>query len=400
MINIKKPINTIILIGILFVILGIGINIGKYQALQHFPLNTSQNKTEKIDFSLFWDVWSMLEKKYVDQSKLKPQTMYYGAIKGLVSSLDDQYTFFLTPNENKQSKEDLEGKFEGIGAQLGLKNNRIVIVAPLKNSPAEKAGLKAQDIIDKVDGKSTLNWNLQKAVNTIRGEKGTKVMLHIIRQNADFDISIVRDQIIVPSIELEYRNNIAILKLNRFGEDTNLEWDKSVNEIQKKYNSKEIKAMILDVRDNPGGFLQGAIYIASEFLPKDLLVVKQDYSDNRNDQYFKVIRDGKLQSIPLLVLINSGSASASEIVAGALRDHNRAKLLGEKTFGKGSIQEALDLEGGAGLHVTVARWILPLGSWINGKGIKADIPIKNKTESDSENEADLQLEKALEEVVK
>ncbi len=367
--------------------------------------NTDQSKIKNIDFSLFWETWNKIEQKFIDKKKLDPQKMFYGAIKGMVASLEDQYTFFLTPDENKQSKDDLNGKFEGIGAQLGLKDNQIIVVAPLKDSPAEKAGILSGDYVIKVDDQSIKSWTLTQAVNKIRGNKGTKVKLTLKRNDKEFDLEIVRQQINVASVELSYetKNNkkVAYLKLNQFGENTNDEWDKAVDEINNKWQKKEISGMVLDLRDNPGGYLDGSVYLASEFLPFGKLVVKQESTVTTNHDYL-VFRNGQLKDIPLSVLINKGSASASEILAGALRDHKRAKLVGEKTFGKGSVQEALDLGDGAGLHVTVAKWILPNGDWINGKGIEPDIKVDNQLPQGNTmtRDNDKQLDQAITEVLK
>ncbi len=386
---------------------GAGFKLGEYGnrvSLKNGSFSVSNlddaRKNQNLDFSLFWDTWEKLEEKFVDKKRLDPQKMFYGAIKGMVASVDDPYTFFLTPEENKLSKDDLEGKFEGIGAQLGLKNGRIVVIAPLKKSPAEKAGVKAGDAILKVDGKSTEKWTLFEAVSKIRGEKGTKVILTLERDEKEIDAEIIRDEINVPSVELEVKRGVAILKLARFGDDTTKEWDKAISQIARQWKGKTVKAMILDLRDNPGGYLDGSVYIASEFIAEGKLVVKQEYNNGTYEEH-KVKRGGMLLDIPLVVLINKGSASASEIVAGALRDYKRAKLIGEKTFGKGSIQEALDLKKGAGLHVTIAKWILPNGDWINDKGVEPTIKIENPT--DEKNtitpQSDKQLEKAIEDLI-
>ena len=367
--------------------------------------NADQSKLKNIDFSLFWETWNKVEQKFIDKKKLDPQKMFYGAIRGMVASLEDPYTYFLSPDENKQSKDDLGGKFEGIGAQLGLKNNQIIVVAPLKNSPAEKAGILSGDYIIKVDDQSTKTWTLTQTVNKIRGTKGTQVKLGLERNSKELDLKITRDQINVSSVELSYETKdgkkIAYLKLNQFGENTNDEWDKAIDEIYKKWQKKEISGMVLDLRDNPGGYLDGSVYLASEFLPFGKLVVKQESTAVANHDYL-VFRNGQLKDIPLSVLINKGSASASEILAGALRDYKRAKLVGEKSFGKGSVQEPLDLSGGAGLHVTIAKWILPNGDWINGKGIEPDIKIENQlTQGNTMTRSnDKQLDRAITEVLK
>ncbi|MGB9883074.1 MAG: S41 family peptidase [Microgenomates group bacterium] len=393
-----KIINWLFILGFIVVIFGSGYKLGQYQATK---LQDFSNFQSTANFNLFWKVWNILEKKYVEKKKIDPKKMYYGAIKGMVASLDDPYTFFLNPDENKQSKDDLQGKFEGIGAQLGLKNNRIIVIAPLKDSPAQKAGIKAGDFINAVNDQKTAGWSLTQAVSKIRGPKGTKVKLTLERNNKEFTVEIIRDQINVSSIELSYEKELAILKINQFGENTNNEWDNAVREINNKWQAKKIKGMILDLRDNPGGYLESSVYIASEFLPPGKLVVKQESTVNGSIDY-QVKRNGKLLDIPLVVLINKGSASASEILAGALRDNKRAKLIGEKSFGKGSVQEAIDLDQGAGLHVTVAKWILPNGDWINSKGIEPDIKIENKiTEGNTlTREQDQQLDKAIEILLK
>ncbi len=393
-----RLINFILTLAILISVFGLGYRLGENKSKSILiKLTNNQNIG---NFDLFWDVWNQLEKKYVEKKKLDVQKMYYGAIKGLVSSLEDPYTFFLTPEENQQAKNDLQGKFEGIGAQLGLKNNQVIVIAPLKNSPAEKAGVKAGDFIIKVDDKPTKSWTLNETVSKIRGPKGTKVKLTLLRNEKEINIEIIRDQIIVPSVELSFEKNLAILKLNQFGDNTNDEWDKAVKEVKTKWDKKEIKGMILDLRNNPGGYLESSIYLASEFLPKNQLVVKQESYKSKIE--YKVFRNGKLLDIPLVVLINEGSASASEILAGALRDYKRAKLIGQKSFGKGSVQEAVDLKNGAGLHLTIAKWILPNGDWINSKGIEPNIKVENKIEEGNTltDENDLQLKKAIEELIK
>lgn len=406
----KKLTHVLLYFSAAVLIFGTGYSLGELKTKQNmqtrsdyniFNAKPSSDAAKNIDFQLFWDTWEKVEKKFVDKKKLDTKKMYYGAIKGMVASLEDPYTFFLTPEENKQSKDDLGGKFEGIGAQLGLNNNRVVIIAPLKDSPAERAGIVSGDIINKVDGKSTKGWTLPQVVSKIRGQKGTKVTLTVDRGEKERDITITRAEIKISSVELSFDQQIAYLKLNQFGENTNSEWDKAINEIADKWRQKEIRGMVLDLRDNPGGYLDSSVYLASEFLPQGKLIVKQESTVTDTKNYTSV-RTGKLLDIPLSVLINKGSASASEILSGALRDYKRATLVGEKSFGKGSVQEALDLKTGAGLHVTVAKWILPNGDWINGKGIEPEIKIQNEVNNGNTltKEGDRQLQKAIETVLK
>lgn len=393
----NKLTNFLLLLSFIVLIFGSGYRLGQYKSrfVSSSPIGYGQNSN--INFDLFWETWNKLQERYVDQKKLDPKKMYMGAIKGMVASIDDPYTFFLTPDENKQTKDDLGGKFEGIGAQLGLKDGRIIIIAPLKNSPAEKAGVKPGDYINKVDDVSTNKWTLSQAVSKIRGPKDTKVKLTLERNNKEIDTVIVRQQIIVASVELSYEKKVAILKVNQFGDNTNDEWNKSVQDISGKWARQQVVGVVLDLRDNPGGYLDGSVYLASEFLPLGKLVVKQE-ATLYGDKEYRVSRIGMLKDIPVVVLINQGSASASEILAGALRDYDRAQLVGEKSFGKGSVQEALDLKEGAGLHVTVAKWVLPNGDWINGKGIEPKIKVVNEIKEGNTitKEVDKQLEKAIE----
>ncbi len=393
----NKLTNVLLVLSFIVLIFGSGYKLGEYKS-RFTSLNLMTNpQSSNMNFDLFWETWNKLQERYVDQKKIDPKKMYLGAIKGMVASVDDPYTFFLTPEENKQTKDDLGGKFEGIGAQLGLKDNRIIIIAPLKKSPAETAGVKPGDYINKVDNVATNSWSLSQAVSKIRGPKNTKVKLTLERNGKEIEVTIIRQQIIVSSVEFSFEKSIAVLKVNQFGDNTNDEWDKAVEEISKKWQNKEVNGMVLDLRDNPGGYLESSVYIASEFLPLGKLIVKQE-ATLYGDKEYRVSRIGLLQGIAMTVLINKGSASASEILAGALRDHDRAQLVGEKSFGKGSVQEALDLSEGAGLHVTVAKWVLPKGDWINSKGIEPKIKVINEIKEGNTltKDVDKQLEKAIE----
>jgi len=393
----RRTITHLLLAASIAVLLfGGGYSYGKYQTTQEQKKLLSQRN---IDFTLFWNVWDTISKKYVDQSKIDKNKMYLGAIKGMVAAIEDPYTFFLNTEENKQSKDDLGGKFEGIGAQLGLKDNLVVVVAPLKNSPAEKAGIQAGDIIYKVDGTETKDMPLTRVVSLVRGDRGTKVTLSIVRTGKQLEFVVVRDVIQVESVELTYEKNIAHLKLNQFGDKTVDEWETKVADIRAKWGNREIKGLVLDLRDNPGGYLESSVYLAGEFLDAGKVVVKQE-SVVYETKTYTVNRQGKLLDVPMVVLVNKGSASASEILSGALRDNKRAVLIGEKTFGKGSVQEAIDLGEGAGLHVTVAKWVLPGGEWINGKGIEPQIKVENTVQEGNTltRENDIQLDRAIKEV--
>lgn len=358
--------------------------------------NQEPPKNVNIDFKLFWDTWDLLNRQYIDKKALDPQKLFYGAISGMVSAVGDPYTFFLPPDVQKSSKEELNGAFEGVGIQLGFNaDKRLVVIAPLSGTPAQKAGIKPQDMIVKINDKETTGITLPDAVKQIRGLKGTKVKLTIFREGEDDtrDFDLTRDTIIVKSVEVDFKDNqngkkVAVLKLTRFGERTNEEWAEGVENILKE----NADSVVLDLRNNPGGFMEGAVFIASEFLQGGDVVLQENARGERTS--LKVSRQGKLLNIPLVVLINKGSASASEIVAGALQDKKRAKLVGEKSFGKGTIQEAQELTAGTGIHITVAKWLTPDGRWVNEtQGLQPDV----KVEMDKKDEEkDPQLDKAIE----
>ena len=410
----------IVSVAILFLVAGFGYKLGERRALPGATIllkpfrNVEQPANQAfVDFSLFWDVWGRIERYYIDASNIDTQKMIWGAISGAVNSLEDPYTVFLPPKENKEFKEDLGGAFEGIGAQLGLQEGRIIIIAPLKGTPAERAGLKPFDWVLKVDGEETTNWTITQAVTKIRGAKGTSVKLTILHEKAEKpeEVTIIRDGILIPSVEYWIKpintiteisgatssaklrtEQIAYLKLSRFGDRTNEEWLKAVADISQSWKIQGMEGLILDLRNNPGGYLDGSVFIASEFL-KSGLVVTQTNSDGTKQEY-QVDRKGQLFDIPLVVLINKGSASASEIVAGALRDYNRAKIVGETSFGKGSVQTPQELTGGASVHITTGKWLLPKGDWINKKGIAPDVLVGMN--GGTEATSDAQLAKAIE----
>lgn len=376
-------------------------------------VNQEAPPTVSVDFSLFWDVWARLNQYYIDPAALDAQKMLYGAITGMVSSLGDPYTAFLPPKENEEFKQDLGGEFEGIGAQLGLRDGRVSVVAPLKGTPAEAAGIRSGDLILKVEGEETVGWTVPQAVAKIRGPKGTSVKLEIFHENAPGpeELTIVRAAITVPSVVAWVKTpgeiteisgipkpptstkKIAYLQLSRFGDNTNEEWEKAVRELVAAQRANgTLAGLIFDLRNNPGGYLDGSVFVASEFL-KSGIVVTQENSDGTSQQ-FRVNRKGKLLDIPLIVLVNKGSASASEITAGALRDHKRARIVGETTFGKGTVQTPQDLVGGAGLHITTGKWLLPNGSSIQGEGITPDIEVALDVAASATQDA--QLARAIE----
>jgi carboxyl-terminal processing protease len=353
---------------------------------------------KNLDFSLFWKVWDTIGENYFDKTKIIPAKLVYGSIQGMVAAVGDPYTVFLPPTENKVVQEDLQGSFDGVGIQIGFKGTRLAVVAPLPGSPAEKVGIKAGDLIVgiKDDKKGidmgTVGINLPDAVQAIRGPKGSKVTLYLTRDGSDqvIETEVQRDSIDVPSVVLSYvgeNSDIARIQVLKFVEETQPEWDKAVIDILKNANTKGI---IIDLRNNPGGYMQGAVDLATDFLEVGEIVVSEE-DGNGQKQDFKVEKLGRLRNEKLVVLINGGSASASEIFAGALRDAKKVRLIGETSFGKGTIQESQQINGGAGLHITIAKWLTPSGYWVNEQGLKPDVEVKD----DAETSEDEQLQEAI-----
>ena len=358
------------------------------------------------DFSLFWTVWDKVSKLYVDKADLDTKKMIDGAISGMVAAIGDPYTVYLPFQQNKETKEDLGGAFEGVGIQLGFKDKQLAVQTPLDGSPAMKAGVKAGDLILKIKDEAkgidqpTDGMALTGAVKLIRGTKGTKVKLMLFREGIDkpFEVELTRDTIVVKSVTIQYADKTAWVKLSRFGDRTREEWGTVVADVVANcLNQKEkCRGMVLDLRNNPGGYLEMAVYIAGEFLKADDLVVSQQYGDGTKTDNI-VDRNGQLVDLPVVVLVNGGSASASEILAGALQDHRRAKVVGIKSFGKGSVQQPEDFADGSGIHVTVAKWLRPSGDWIDKKGITPDVTVAWENGSDATGwENDPQLTKAIE----
>ncbi|MBI2054528.1 MAG: S41 family peptidase [Candidatus Sungbacteria bacterium] len=371
--------------------LGIGVGYINRPAVEKVAgiLNKETAKPAEVDFNQFWDVWRRIEERYVDKDKIERGKLIDGAIAGMVKAVGDPYTVYLPPQESKEFQAEIKGSFEGIGAEIGIRKNILTIIAPLKNSPAEKSGLKAGDKILKIGDTITADLSVEEAVRLIRGPKGTKVKLTIFRDNdgEPKEIFVTRDVIVVPNIKTELKpGGVFYIQLSHFSENSSSDFKKAVAEFQRSGSNK----LILDLRNNPGGFLTAAVDIASWFLPAGDTVVTEHWSNSKDEVYrskgYKV-----LESTPVVVLVNQGSASASEIVAGALRDKRGAKLVGEKTFGKGSVQELQDLAKGASLKITIAKWLTPSGKSINESGLEPDFAVAATTTPD----IDPVLEKGL-----
>ena len=346
-----------------------------------------------VDLGLFWVVWDMLEKDYLKEDALDVPNMTYGAIKGFVNSLDDPYTVFMDPNETEEFTASLDGKLEGIGAELTVIDGKLTIVTPLKNSPAEKAGLRPSDIIYKIEDEFSVDLTLFDAIMKIRGPSGTSVNLTILREDVreTFEVDIRRAQINLESVTREYHDNIAYVSINQFSDNTADEFEKVVSELV----LKDLKGMVIDLRFNGGGYLDAAVDVLSSLLEKNLAAATIRERVGKMGEETLVTNGGtKVLDVPLVVLVNEGSASASEIVAGALQDHERGVIMGTQTFGKGTVQAVEFLEDGSSLRMTIAQWFTPEERVIQGIGITPDITVENYDE-DVMNGYDRQLEEAL-----
>ncbi len=349
---------------------------------------------EEIDFSLFWEAYNKIQSKFVNSEKLDVQKMIYGAISGMTETLNDPYTIFLNPEEAEEFEKELSGFFEGVGMEIGIKEGQLTVVAPLEGTPAKEAGLRAGDKILKIDDIGTSDISDKEAVVLIRGPKGTEVTLTIFRTGWEKtkDFKIIRGTIRIPSLEWELIDgDIAYLHLYQFNQILVSDFRKAAIDILEGPSKK----IILDLRNNPGGYLDVAQDIAGWFLKKGEVVVIEDFGEGKEKKVYKTKGNGEFSQYPLVILINQGSASGSEILAGALRDNRGIKIIGEKSFGKGLIQEALNLRGGSLLKITVAKWLTPKGNSISEIGIEPDIEVEI-TEEDYEQEEDPQLNKAIE----
>jgi carboxyl-terminal processing protease len=314
-----------------------------------------------------------------------------GALRGYVASLGDPYTVYLNTEEAKELSDDLAGQLSGIGVEVGIKNDRLTVIAPIDETPAAEAGMRAGDVIAAIDGQDSSELTLDEAVTRIRGEKGTTVKLMLVRSGEEpKELTITRDTITVSSVKYEIKgSDVGYIRVRRFGDDT----DAAIRQAAADLAGQGINRIVLDLRDNPGGYLNSAVSVASEFLADGVVVVEKGRHVDSNELVANP--GGNLTKTKLVILINEGSASASEITAGALKDHGRATLVGEKTYGKGSVQEVKPLANGAQLKVTVANWYTPNGVNISKEGIKPDVEVKYTTDDANANR-DPQLDKALE----
>ncbi len=346
---------------------------------------------KEIDFDLYWQVWDELKTKYFDADKINESELFYGSLKGMVSAVGDPYTSFLDPKLSKQFSEDMSGSFEGIGAEIGIRDDILTIIAPLPETPADKAGIKSGDKIYEINGELTMGISVDEAVSKIRGPKGSEVILTIFRDdfNEPQEITITRDTIEINSVKTELlEHNILLISLSSFSDDTLNLFNLAVKEAE----DKKVAGIILDLRNNPGGYLDTAVEVASEWVESGPVVIEKFDEDNEENYLARGI--ARLSNYETVVLVNGGSASASEIVAGALQDYSLGTIVGTQTFGKGSVQTLNPFSDGSALKVTVAKWLTPQGSYITDIGITPDEVLEYSLE-DFENEIDPQLNKAI-----
>ncbi len=343
----------------------------------------------------------------MERDSLDDEALVENAIRGIVATTEDQFSEFLTYKDYEELNGELAGSFEGIGAEIGKRDGQVVIIAPLKNSPAAKVGLRAGDMIIEVDGQSTIDFSSTDVVKLIRGKKGTKVNVTVYRESiADRkSFEIVREQINIPSCDVEFTNdNIAVLRIYNFYDNVLSEFATALNTIKQK----NPKGIIIDVRNNPGGYLDAYLEMAGNFFNKGEVVLIEDFNGKQENVTEISNGDGFLKNKKIVVLINGGTASAAEILAGALRDNNKVKIIGEQSFGKGSVQELMPLKNNNFLKLTIAYWLTPKGTNISKKGIAPDIEIKipeDMIDAMGSYEGidlvkDIQLKKAMEELNK
>jgi len=353
------------------------------------PLEVSE-----ADMSIFWDTWKIALEKYVSRDGLDAQEMILGATRGLVESLEDPYTEFLNTEQTKDLSEELSGEFYGVGMEIGRRDGFLVVISPLPNTPAEEAGLRANDNIIKIDETETINLSSFEASKLIRGPEGTKVILTIYRSSWDETkkIELIRSKISIPSVKWEkIDNNIAYLKIYNFNQPLTLDFYRTALEIA----LAKPQGIIIDLRNNPGGYLEAVVDISGWFLGKGDIVLKEDFGHDEIKLFRVRIGQALLKDIPTVVLINEGTASASEILAGALRDNRGVKLIGEKSFGKGSVQELISLKDGNSVKMTISRWLTPNGTIIQDNGLVPDVEVKMEEELGSFSKIDLEKDNQL-----
>ena len=393
----KKIIYVVVAIALLAGVFAGGAFFGYFQrpAVEKVAglFNKETPMPANVDFSPFWVAWNEINSKYVSKDNLDDQKRIWGAVQGMVESLGDPYTVFFPPQESKMFQENISGDFEGVGMEIAVRKGVLMVVSPLKGTPAEKAGIKAGDKILKIDDTTTADITADQAAQLIRGQRGTQVKLTILRDDQDksMEIIITRDVIKIPVLDTETKSGgIFVIKLYNFSGNSASAFRNALREF---INSGKNK-LILDLRNNPGGYLELAVENSSWFLPTGKVVVREQFA-NGDEELYRSKGYDIFENLPMVILINEGSASASEIMAGALQEHGIAKLVGEKTFGKGSVQELVQITPDTSLKITIAKWLTPNGRSISDEGLEPDVEVE-LTEEDFEAGRDPQMDKAIE----
>ncbi len=373
------------------IIFGTGYYTGKNNS--SISVDTLGISKNDVNMSSFWRVWKLIDEKSPSASEVSSEERVYSAIQGLASSLGDPYTVFFPPEENKAFSETISGEFGGIGMEVGIKDGLLTAVSALKNTPAYSAGIKSGDIIFKIDDVFTKDLSVDKAIKLIRGQKGTNVKITIIRKDYKDPIvfNIVRDTIVVPVVESDIKEGVNIISVYTFSENVENKFREALREFYLSGNKK----LIIDLRGNPGGYLDSAIDMVSWFLPSGEVIVKEDFGENKEQKKhlskgYNIFND----DYKIVILVDGGSASASEIFAGAMQDHKKAVLVGKKTFGKGSVQEVVPVTNNTSLKITIAKWLTPNGLSISNNGLTPDFDV-SVTEEDIISKNDPQLNKAI-----
>ncbi len=386
-------------VSLLAIMFFIGVKVGSTHDIKGIKKvqevsNITVPPSVSADFGEFWQVWNLLQEKYPFKQP-QNQDKVYDAIKGLTASYGDPFTMYFSPKEAELFAQEIQGEFGGIGAEIESISGVLTVISPLKGSPAERAGILPKDIMVKIDGEDSSTITISQALSKIRGKEGTAVTLTILREGKDlFDVTIEREIIKVPIItEKQLDNGIYEIQLASFSTDSAALFKKALNNAL----ATKPKGLIIDLRGNPGGLLTSAIDISSHFLPKNAVIVKEDFGGKKkNISHLSMGYETIGKNVPVVLLVDGGSASASEILAGALRENDRATLVGTTTFGKGSVQELMEVGEGSAIKITIAQWLTPDDHQISKKGIIPDFIVTRTEQEIKDKKVDTQLQKAIE----
>lgn len=390
-------VSTFIVVGIIFFLGGFFIGFSNVPEIEKvYGISNKENTPSDVsdaDFADFWKAWNIINEKHPQGAEVSSQEKIWGAIKGMVESVGDPYTYFFTPEEAEDLNIDLSGEFFGVGMEVGVREKNLVVITPIKDSPADKAGIQAGDIILKIDDELANKLTVDGAVDLIRGERGTVVKLTITREGekAPLELSITRDLIKIPTVETELRkDNVFVIRLFDFSRNSEVDFKKALD----KFVASKSTNLVIDLRGNPGGYLGSAINISSWFLEEGKTIVIEKSTNTENNNNYRSNGNFLKGDFDVVVLVDGGSASASEIMAGAMQEHNVAKLLGTQTFGKGSVQELINFKDKTELKITVAEWLTPNGVSISKNGLTPDVVLEFDEEVYKKDKTDNQLEAA------